>query len=180
MEPENYQATIDELNASTTSFVGIIVIAVIMIVSILSAISAVLAFLYTMTFFRIPEEHRRIHLGRIWLVMIPFFGVVWLYVLVRKLASSFQAYFEAQDPEDEPMPEGDFGRKSGLFMCLGAVFIHLAALLVSTKNPVALGIGLGVCSAGGLALSVLYFIEVFKIRQRIPDPELEVLPESYI
>tara|TARA_R110002096_G_scaffold292391_3_gene486920 strand:+ start:6424 stop:6966 length:543 start_codon:yes stop_codon:yes gene_type:complete len=180
MEPENYQATLDELNASSTSFVGIIIVAIIMIVSILSAISAVLAFLYTMTFFRIPEEHRKISLGKIWLVMVPFYGLYWLYMLTRELAASFRAYFEAQDPEDEPMPEGDFGQTYGLLMCISAALVHLAALAVFWKSPLILGLSMGISTALSLLLTVKYFLEVFKIRQRIPDPELEMLPESYI
>lgn len=180
MEPENYQATLDELSASSSSYVGIIIVAIIMIVSILSAISAVLAFLYTMTFFRIPEEHRQVTLGKIWLVMVPFYGLYWLWMLTRELAASFRAYFEAQDPDEEPMPEGDFGQTLGLFMCIGAALVHVAAFAVFWKNPVILGLSMGISSALSLLLTVKYFLEVFKIRQRIPDPELEMLPESYI
>jgi len=182
MEPDAYQEAMRDVMATPESVQGILLVAGIMVISMLSAIGAVFSFLFTMTFFRVPEEHRRMKLGRVWLIMVPVFGVAWLFFTVRALAKSFRSYFHeaARDDPDAEIPSGDFGLRLGALMALFAALAHASALLVYTKSSLYVGIGVGLLAAGVLVLAALYFAKVFRIRKRIPDPELEIVPESYL
>ncbi len=183
LEPESYNDTVADIMATPESVMGFVVVAVIMIVSMLSAVGAILSFLFTMSFFRLPEEHRKMPLGRIWLIMTPFFGVYWMYVVVKRLADSFRSYFAAQLADEKDIPDiasGDLGLRFGMAMVGAAVVAHLTGLLLYTKSPVAIGVGLGLGALLALVTSGLYFYQVFRIREHIPDPEVESVPESYI
>ena len=182
MEEDAYNTFMQQNATTSDGAVGMVLMAAIMSVSILSAVGAMLSFLFTLQFFRVPDEHRKMKLGAIWLLMIPLFGVGWLYMTVWRLAMSFRAYFDSLDPEADDFVQvhSDFGMKRGLWMTLAAVGVHAATFLAATKSPLILGLGLGLASAAGLTLTVLYFLQVFKVRNLLPDPEAEILPESYL
>ncbi|MFT5466555.1 MAG: MFS family permease [Verrucomicrobiales bacterium] len=172
-------ATAGEQSGGDSLFFMIFV-ALIMLFALLSAFSAVLGFMFTMTLFRVPEEHRaKLSLGSVWGIMIPVFGVYWMWVVTGRLADAFQAYFDDQDPEDVEIPDSDFGRRFGTYACGAAAIGHLAMLLALTRNLWVLGIALGICLLAGLVCVTIYFWQVFSIRRRIPDPESEI-PEDYL
>lgn len=182
MDQDTYQEGMRSVMATPGSVQGIILVALIMVASMLSAVGAIFSFLFTMTFFRVPEKHRRMSLGRVWFIMVPFFGVFWLYVTVKALASSFRSYFEHQAREDpsRAVPPGDFGLQLGTMMVGAAALTHLSGFLVYTKSSLAVGIGVGVMAGSALVLSLLFFGSVFRIRKLIPDPEQELVPDSYL
>lgn len=176
--PDAYHSTVRELMSTSDHVLGMVVVGLIMIFAILSAVAAVVSFLFTMTLFRVPEEHRRISLGSIWLIMVPVYGVFRIYGVVMGMADSFRSYFNAQDPEETYIPK-TYGRYLGLAMCLCAAACHLAAILVLTKSPLIVGLILGGCVAATILCCVLYFTKVLQIRNLIPDPETEI-PEDYL
>lgn len=182
MQQDTYQEAMSNVMATPESVQGIILVALIMAASMLSAFGAVFSFLFTMTFFRVPEKHRRMSLGQVWFIMAPLFGVFWLYVTVKALAESFRFHFEqvARDDATRPVPPGDFGLQIGTLMVGAAGLTHLAGLLVYTKSSLAMGIGIGSLAGCTLVLSVWYFAQVFRVRKLIPDPEQEIVPESYL
>jgi hypothetical protein len=188
MTDTSYHDQMAEIMATSPSVVGILAVASIMLVAILSAAGALVSFLFTMTFFRIPEEHRKMGLGQIWLIMVPLFGVWWLHVTIRKLAASFASFFEAAQATDDAghrlhdiqCPNGDFGVRTGLVLVITTVLAHGTVLLVYTKLPMVILTGLGIAAAVLGIVTVVYFVGVFRIRSLIPDPESEALPESYI
>jgi len=49
---------------------------------------------------RIPPEYRRQEPGMVWLLLIPFFSLVWNFFVWPKVAESFKAYFNAQGRTD--------------------------------------------------------------------------------
>src|SRR5208283_4392276 len=66
----------------------------------------VLAFLTVLVFFPIcrflssclsclPEQHRKLEQGRVWLLLIPIFNIVWQFFVLPNIAKSFQDYFAA-------------------------------------------------------------------------------------
>ncbi|MEM0969081.1 MAG: hypothetical protein AAF191_05005 [Verrucomicrobiota bacterium] len=183
MEPDVYHEAVRDVMSTPQSVRGIILVASIMIGTMLSAVGAILAFLFTMTFFRIPEDHRDMRLGRIWFIMIPVFGVYWLYVTVMKLADSFRLHFAAalRDDPQAPVPAGDYGKKWGLAMVITAAIAHLSVLMAFvTQSSLLVGIIIGTLAMAVAGFSLLYFLQVFRIRKLIPDPELEIAPESYL
>ncbi|MEM7010445.1 MAG: hypothetical protein AAF585_03075 [Verrucomicrobiota bacterium] len=174
---------VDVADAATASggdsLFFIVLTAVVMLVAMLSAVSAVVSFMLTMTVLRVPEENRKMTLGSLWLIMAPLYGIYQLWITTQKLADSFDAYFDAQDPDDVEKPLGDFGRKFGLYMCASAAAGHVAMILAVFGNPWILGIALGICLLAGLVCATIYFWQIFKIRRQIPDPESEI-PEDYL
>jgi hypothetical protein len=188
MNGDNYHDDIAQIMATSPSVVGILAVAVIMLVAILSAAGALVSFLFTMTFFRIPEEHRKMGLGQVWLICIPIFGIWWLHVTVRKLAESFESFFRSAQATDDAghrlydieCPDCDYGVKAGLVLFVTTIVAHLSGLLLYTKLPMVILTGLSVAATAVTIVTLVYFFIVFRIRRLIPDPELEALPESYI
>jgi len=176
--PDAYQTTIDELMSTSSAVMGMVVVGLIMILAILTAVAAIAAFLFTMTLFRVPEEHRRVSLGSVWLSLIPVYGLYRIYLAVMGLADSFVSYFRTQDPDEVAVPK-TYGRYLGLLMVICAASCHVAAMLVVLKSPLIVGIALGLCSTATIVVSIAYFTKVMKIRNLIPDPETEI-PEDYL
>jgi len=174
-----HQQSTQLLTANGEDLAGYIMVAVIMVVTILSALTAVLSFMFTVTLFRVPEEHRKMKLGAPWLIMVPVLGIPWMYVVVRQLAQSFRSYFQAREIDGIVPPKGDFGHNAGLFMCIGAAAAQLAGLLVYTKNTMIIALGVGFCTLVAMVLTGLYFWQVLRIRSRIPDPQ-SAIPEDYL
>lgn len=176
--PDAYQTTIDELMSTSNAVIGMLVVGLIMVFAILTAVAAIAAFLFTMTLFRVPEEHRRITLGSVWLSLIPVYGLYRIYMAVMGLADSFVSYFRTQDPDEVEIPR-TYGRYMGLMMVICAASCHIAALLVVMKSPLIVGLALGVCATATIIVAIAYFSKVLKIRNLIPDPETEI-PEDYL
>ena len=179
-----------QIMATSPQAVGILVVALIMLVAILSAAGALVSFLFTMTFFRIPEEHRKMALGQVWLICVPGFGIFWLYVTTRKLAESFDSFFRSAQATDDAghrlynieCPDCDYGIKAGLILSATTLVAHLSGLIMyfAGAMPMVTLIGLGIAALTVTIVGLVYFFVVFRIRRLIPDPESEVLPESYI
>jgi hypothetical protein len=188
MNGDTYHDDIAQIMATSPSVVGILAVAAIMLVAILSAGGALVSFLFTMTFFRIPEEHRKMGLGQVWLICVPFFGIWWLHVTIRKLAASFESFFQSAQATDDAghrlhnieCPDCDYGVRAGLILFVTTIVAHLCGFLFYTKLPMVILTGLSVAGAAVTLVAVVYFFIVFRIRRLIPDPELEALPESYI
>jgi divalent metal cation (Fe/Co/Zn/Cd) transporter len=190
MSVDSYHDDMAQIMATSPQAVGILVVAVIMLIAILSAAGALVSFLFTMTFFRIPEEHRKMALGQVWLICVPVFGVFWLYYTTRKLAESFDSFFLSAKATDEAghrlydieCPDCDYGIKAGLVLSVTTLVAHLSGLLMYffSAMPMATLTGLGIAAVTVTVVGLVYFYGVFRIRRLIPDPESEVLPESYI
>jgi hypothetical protein len=182
MAQDSFQEDMRNVMATPESVQGIWLVWLIMGASIFCAVAAVLSFLFTMTLFRVPEKHRRMSLGRVWLIMVPFFGVYWLYVTSQSVAKSFQSYF-AEVSRDDPakfVPRGDFGVKMGKWVAIAAGLTHLSGILLYANPSLPVAVGVGILSGTVLVLCVIYFAQVLSARRLIPDPELEVVPESYL
>jgi len=188
MTGDSYRDEMAEIMATSPHVVGILAVAVIMLIAILSAAGALVSFLFTMTFFRIPEEHRKMGLGLIWLICIPAFGVWWLHVTIRKLAASFDSFFRSAKATDDAghrlhnieCPDCDYGLKAGLILVITTIVAHLTGFLLYTKDPMVILTGLSIAATVVCIVALVYFFIVFRIRRLIPDPELEALPDSYI
>lgn len=190
MTGDSYHDDMAQIMATSPEAVGILIVAAIMLVAILSAAGALVSFLFTMTFFRIPEEHRKMGLGKIWLICVPIFGIFWLYHTTRKLAESFDSFFRNAQATDDAghrlynieCPNSDYGVKAGLAFFIATIFAHLSGLLIflSSTMPKLVVTGLSIGAATVSIVAIVYFFTVFRIRRLIPDPESEVLPESYI
>ena len=78
---------------------------------------------------RIPQEHRKMEPGMVWLLLIPIFQIVWMFFVYIRLAKSFQSAYAAMGRNDQ----GDCGEKLALMYCIAAVlacipFVNCLAL----------------------------------------------------
>lgn len=65
---------------------------------------------------RIPPEHRLMSPGLVWLLLIPFFSLIWIFFVYIRLAKSFQRAYAALGRN-----EGDCGEKLALIFCISCV-----------------------------------------------------------
>jgi len=59
------------------------------------AISALVCYLIFNCYRAIPQEHRKMEPGLVWLLMIPCFNIIWNFFVWLKLAQSYKSYFDA-------------------------------------------------------------------------------------
>ena len=58
----------------------------------------------------VKEENQAMTPGLVWLNLIPFFGGIWIFVIIFKIRESLSKEFLQNNPE----PSGDYGLKVGL------------------------------------------------------------------
>ena len=100
------------MNESAEIVIMLIIYGVIFAISL--GIMAFICYLVAMNFKAIPEEHRKITPGQVWLLMIPLFNLVWNFFVYPKLAQSYKSYFESIGRTDV----GDCDEKIGMWYCI--------------------------------------------------------------
>jgi MFS family permease len=64
-------------------------------------------------------QNRTLEPGKVWLCFVPLFGMVWIFVVVSRVASSLRNEFEARQT-----PQEGYGKSVGMAYCiLGAISI---------------------------------------------------------
>ena len=99
----------------------------------------------------VKAGNRQMEPGQVWLVFIPFFGLVWQFIVVTKLADSLKAEFADRNisvGEDRP------GYNLGITYC---------ALFCCSIIPV-LG---GLASLGGLVCWIIYWVKINEFKMRL-------------
>jgi hypothetical protein len=62
----------------------------------------------------IPEEHRAIEPGQVWLLLIPIFNLFWSFKVFQAIPDSFKSFFDSIGRRDV----GDCGRSLGLWYAI--------------------------------------------------------------
>lgn len=92
--------------------VMLVIFSIVMIVAIVVGIM-ILLFLQR-CFERIPPQFRETEPWQVWLLLIPGFGIIWIFFIYPKLAQAYQRYFYAQGRTDV----GDCGYQLALWYCI--------------------------------------------------------------
>jgi hypothetical protein len=114
------------------------------------AIQAIICWYLAGCYRAIPEEHRLMQPGMVWLLMIPCFPLVWNFFVYPRLSKSYKAYFDAQGVTDV----GD---------CSEQLAVAYAICVACTLLP-------GVGAAGviaSLVLLIIYLVKVSELKNRI-------------
>jgi|GEM_PF-1126736 len=86
---------------------------------ILGLVSLVVCILYLITlqscFATLPEKHRELSPGLVWLLLVPLFNLVWVFIVVLKLSSSFKNAFAERGVTTEV---GSCSQGIGLAYCI--------------------------------------------------------------
>lgn len=124
---------------------------VIMVVAsfllLLAAIPAVLAFVVLS---RIPEQHRKQTPGLAFLLLIPFFSIIWAFFVHPKVAESLKSYFAAKGDTSV----GDCGASLALWLCISSV-----CALIPIVNIFA--------GLAALVLLIIFYVKAFDLSSRI-------------
>ena len=96
-------------------------------------INAVICWLISSALQRIPEEHRKITPGQVWLLMIPCFSIVWNFIVFQRVPESFKSHFDSVGRNDV----GDCGKQLGLWFSI-AVVGSMVPLINYIAGPAAL------------------------------------------
>ncbi len=141
-----------EVTPEAAGMVGIACLAVVaIIVVIVLAVCIVLCVLISNCFKRIPQQHREMEPGMVWLLLIPCFNIVWNFFVWSKLEKSYKNYFDSVGIQDV----GDCGHSINLAFC-----IVTACCLIPYVNRIA-----GLAS---LVLFILCLIKANELKNRIP------------
>lgn len=93
---------------------------------------------------RVAPENREMTPGQVWLLLIPIFSIIWMFILVGKIGDSLAKEFKARgisDPEERP------GYKTGMWY---------AGLSVASIIPF-LG---NLAAIGALVLWIMYWVKM--------------------
>lgn len=105
---------------------------------VLLSVFVVAVFIYLVTLSRIlghiSPEHREMEPSKVWLLIIPVFGLIWHFFVVFKLSHSIKKAFEAQDLNSN---DPHFSIGLGLvvstclcFVCISFIFPHLLTVIL--------------------------------------------------
>jgi hypothetical protein len=96
------------------------------------AVAALFCYFISRSLEAVPPQYRQqITPGQVWLLIIPFFGIFWNFIVFQRVPDSFRAYFDATG---QPLPNEDYGKQMGLtYAILAAVglltyFVHIPFL----------------------------------------------------
>ncbi len=112
------------------------------------AIAVVIALLVSGPLKRIPPEYREIEPGKVWLLLIPLFNLIWNFFVFPKVSRSFQKYFAAQGKAEH----GDCGEKVGLWYAICG-----ACCMIPCVNYIA--------GPAGLVLLIIYLVKIHGLKE---------------
>ena len=98
----------------------------------------------------LPEEHLQITTGKIWLLMIPCFNIVWAFIVVQGISGSFRSYFLSRGQTQC----GDCHNQLGLFCC-----IALCCNFVPYLNVIS-----GLAS---IVLMIIYLVQIHQLKATV-------------
>jgi len=114
---------------------------------IIAAIPAVLAFIVLS---RVPPLHRKQKPGLAFLLLIPFFSLVWAFFVHPKVAESIKGYYLAQGDSTV----GDCGASLALWFCICS-----ACAFIPFLGKIA--------GVAALVLMIIFYVKAFGLSSRI-------------
>lgn len=103
-----------DADAAGLVFVLIILVFALVITVAMIAITIMILLFLQRCFERIPPQYRETEPWQVWLMLIPFFNIVWIFFIYPKLAQAYQRYFYAMGRYDV----GDCGYQLALWYCI--------------------------------------------------------------
>ncbi len=128
--------------------VGILVFLVGLLIGL--AIAVLIIYLVYNVFKRIPEEHRVMEPGLVWLLLIPCFNIVWNFFVYPRLADSLKNYFNSVDDESV----GDCGKT------LAWLYASFSAASIIPYLGVLLGLA-------ALVIWIIFIVQAYGYKNRI-------------
>jgi hypothetical protein len=115
------------------------------------AVSVVIILLISTPLKAIPDEYREMEPGKVWLLLIPLFNIVWNFFVFTRVPKSFQNYFAAQGKNDF----GDCGEKLGMWYA-----ICVACFIIPCVNYIA--------GPASLVLVIIFLVKIWDLKKQLP------------
>jgi hypothetical protein len=128
----------------------------LLVLAINLAVYVGFAYLLVMLLKYVPRQFRRLDERQVWYSALPVVGVGWLFFVMRRMARSFQAYFNSVGD----LAVGDCGWQVGLMVCICLAVALVASFLHALVAWLAF--------LSGLALAGVYLSIAFRLKRRIP------------
>ena len=106
------------------------------------AIACVILYVQYKVLDRIPPQFRQMEPWQVFLVLIPCFGIIWIFFVVIKIPASLQAYFYSKGRSDV----GDCGAQLGIWYLIS---------------------GLVGCAPVSLVMLVMYLMKIWELQKQI-------------
>ena len=113
-------------------------------------VAAIICVLLQMLYKAVPEEHRQLAPGFVWLLLIPIWNLIWNFFVFPKLSRSYQAWFEARGDTSKGTCNG------GLALAYAIASACLLLAFIPCVGPL---IGLA-----SLALLIIYLVKMFGLK----------------
>jgi hypothetical protein len=140
-------------NGDAAEAVGIIalVMGILLFTIVISfAISIFICLLIYLPYKDVPAEHQKMAPGLVFLLLIPFFNIIWNFIVFLRIPESFQSCFAAQGRTDQ----GDCGRQIGLWYAICGV-----AAFVPCVNYIA--------GPAALVLFIIFLVKIWSLKGQI-------------
>jgi len=98
----------------------------------------------------LPVEHRKTESWQAFLLLIPLFNLIWNFVLLARVSSGMQSYFQSKNDSSV----GDCGSTIGLWYSISCIAAWIP-IVVCVAGPAA------------LVLLVIYLVKISGYRTRI-------------
>lgn len=120
---------------------------------ILLSVWIAILLLFSKSLEALPEQHRLMSPGQVWLLLIPLFNIVWIFFVFTRIPKSFRSYFYAIGRTDV----GDCGEQIGLWYCICAVCSIIPCI----------GIIPGIAS---FVLLILFVVKIVDLKKQVQSP----------
>ena len=146
--------TLAEMRDEEFAIVITMVTFAVVMLAISLAVQIVVCILLIKSYQVVPDEHKRISTGKIWLLLIPFFNLYWVFVVFLRIPESYQSYFASVGRADE---FGDCGYNLGKWYAI-CVLCSIVPCVNYAAGPAA------------LVLLVLFLVKMFGLKAKVAAP----------
>jgi hypothetical protein len=144
----------DSFSSAFGSSAAIMIMFVFFLIALIPAILFLLSLQKALQ--RCAPESRTASPGQVWLLLIPLFNIVWIFLLVGKISSSLRNEFLRRQI---PLPEAEPGKTLGIAM---------AVLNLTSVIPL---VGL-VTGLAGFVCWILYWVKISGYSKQIAAPTM--------
>jgi hypothetical protein len=104
---------------ANTAGLEVIVVAILTLL-ILAGLTPIIFYIVTLkrTFNSISVKNQGLEPWLVWLLLIPFFNIVWHFIVVTRLSESLEAEYRMRDHPTMPRPSYDTGIAMCVLTCL--------------------------------------------------------------
>ena len=111
----DYSSTSCPTDDITAIILVLVVFGVVILLSLIPTIFYLVSLQKALGRCQLPN--RSMQPGMVWLLLIPFFSLIWHFIVVNNIAESLDREFASRNMVSEPMP----GKSVGLAMCILSV-----------------------------------------------------------